>query len=45
MEILNQVMKTLYNSVNYEDGWRKKRKKCEKLKKRNIISSFYPRNF
>ena len=25
--------KILYNSVNYEDRWRKREKKCEKLKK------------
>ena len=34
MEILNQDMKTLYNSVNYEDGWRKKEKN---LRKTNVL--------
>ena len=34
MEILNQDMKTLYNSVNYEDEWRKKEKN---LRKTNVL--------
>ena len=44
MEILTQDMKILNNSVNYEDGWRK-REKMWKIKKNIIISSFYPENF
>ena len=29
----------MYNSVNYEDGWRKKEKKCEKLK--NLLFHYF----
>ena len=44
MEILIKDMKILYNSVNYEDGWRKREKNVKNYKS-IIISSFYPENF
>ena len=40
MKILIKDIEILYNSVNYEDVWRKREKKCEKLKRKLLFYHF-----